>query len=646
MGGAQAIAALAYGTESVRPVDMIVGPGNAWVQEAKRQVAGRRRASTASPGRASSSWWQPPAPTPSWSRSTCWPRPSTARTRWWSRSRRTRRCCARSATRSRRWPASGRPSPPPCARWSRPPTRGRAVELADAIAPEHIELIGEEAEAFAGSGARGRLRLRRPGRRDRVRRLRRGLQPRAAHGGRRAVRVGPRRGHLPAPDGAGIVSARRRRTAGPGRRGPRAGRGLSRPRRIHGAQSAMSSRTAEIISHHQRDRHLPVPEPGRDGRRHARDRRRLLRPHARRARPPRRARSRRDGRPAIWRPGRTTPSRTSGIVLGQALDQALGDRAGHHAATATPSCRWTRRAQRPRSTSPGGRSRRLARARSPPLGIEGWDAGLDEEFFRAVASTAKLTLHVPDRGRAQPAPHGRGGVQGVRAGAAPGGLDRPRTDRHSVHEGPAVRIAILDYGMGNLRSVEKAFEHVGCDADPDAATTTRCARPTAWCSRAWARSARRWRRSASAASTSSCASAPTRACRCSGSAWACSCCSTARPSSAAPTGLGLLPGRGRAARRAGPQGAADRLEPGRAGARESPLNEGLPDPTPMYHVHSFAARPRGADDVLGTAEYGSEFVDRGRARQRLRRAVPPGEVRARRPAAAARTSRRSVAAAA
>lgn len=41
MGGAQAIAALAYGTESVEPVDVIVGPGNAYVQEAKRQVVGR-----------------------------------------------------------------------------------------------------------------------------------------------------------------------------------------------------------------------------------------------------------------------------------------------------------------------------------------------------------------------------------------------------------------------------------------------------------------------------------------------------------------------------------------------------------------------------------------------------------------------------
>ncbi len=40
MGGAQAIAALAYGTESVPPVDKIVGPGNAFVAEAKRQVFG------------------------------------------------------------------------------------------------------------------------------------------------------------------------------------------------------------------------------------------------------------------------------------------------------------------------------------------------------------------------------------------------------------------------------------------------------------------------------------------------------------------------------------------------------------------------------------------------------------------------------
>ena len=41
IGGAQAIAALAYGTETIKPVDKIVGPGNAFVAEAKRQVFGR-----------------------------------------------------------------------------------------------------------------------------------------------------------------------------------------------------------------------------------------------------------------------------------------------------------------------------------------------------------------------------------------------------------------------------------------------------------------------------------------------------------------------------------------------------------------------------------------------------------------------------
>jgi histidinol dehydrogenase len=41
IGGAQAVAALAFGTATVAPVDRIVGPGNAYVAEAKRQVFGR-----------------------------------------------------------------------------------------------------------------------------------------------------------------------------------------------------------------------------------------------------------------------------------------------------------------------------------------------------------------------------------------------------------------------------------------------------------------------------------------------------------------------------------------------------------------------------------------------------------------------------
>lgn len=41
VGGAQAVFALAYGTETIDPVDIVVGPGNRWVQEAKRRVFGK-----------------------------------------------------------------------------------------------------------------------------------------------------------------------------------------------------------------------------------------------------------------------------------------------------------------------------------------------------------------------------------------------------------------------------------------------------------------------------------------------------------------------------------------------------------------------------------------------------------------------------
>ena len=41
LGGVQAVAAMALGTDTIAPVDMIVGPGNAYVAEAKRQLFGR-----------------------------------------------------------------------------------------------------------------------------------------------------------------------------------------------------------------------------------------------------------------------------------------------------------------------------------------------------------------------------------------------------------------------------------------------------------------------------------------------------------------------------------------------------------------------------------------------------------------------------
>ena len=50
MGGAQAVAALAYGTESVPKVDKIVGPGNAYVAEARQRLCGRSQAAGVRPG--------------------------------------------------------------------------------------------------------------------------------------------------------------------------------------------------------------------------------------------------------------------------------------------------------------------------------------------------------------------------------------------------------------------------------------------------------------------------------------------------------------------------------------------------------------------------------------------------------------------
>jgi glutamine amidotransferase len=42
--------------------------------------------------------------------------------------------------------------------------------------------------------------------------------------------------------------------------------------------------------------------------------------------------------------------------------------------------------------------------------------------------------------------------------------------------------------------------------------------------------------------------------------------------------------------------------------RPSALTDGLPDPCAFYHANSFAPRPTNSEDVLGTAEYGGEFV--------------------------------------
>ena len=170
----------------------------------------------------------------------------------------------------------------------------------------------------------------------------------------------------------------------------------------------------------------------------------------------------------------------------------------------------------------------------------------------------------------------------------------------------SARIAILDYGMGNLRSVEKALEHVGATATVTA-DPARCASADGVILPgvgAFPRAMERVRERGLDAARSP--SASRRGCRCSGSASACSCSSSRAPSSAAPTGLGLLPGPVEGLDAPGLKVPHIGWAPVRW-ERESRLTEGIESETPFYFVHSFVARP-AADDLLGSAEYGERFA--------------------------------------
>jgi imidazoleglycerol-phosphate dehydratase len=81
-----------------------------------------------------------------------------------------------------------------------------------------------------------------------------------------------------------------------------------------------------------------------------------------------------------------------GIALGQAIDQALGDRAGirRFGYVAVPMDEALGMC----AIDISGRPLCLFEADLPPVAIAGFDTELTEEFFRAAATSAKLTLHL------------------------------------------------------------------------------------------------------------------------------------------------------------------------------------------------------------------------------------------------------------
>jgi imidazole glycerol-phosphate synthase subunit HisH len=168
----------------------------------------------------------------------------------------------------------------------------------------------------------------------------------------------------------------------------------------------------------------------------------------------------------------------------------------------------------------------------------------------------------------------------------------------------SARVAILDYGMGNLRSVYKALEHVGAEPEltADHARVREAdaivlpgvgAMPKAM-EQVRALGLDELLRERVAAGV------PVIG-LCMGMQLLFE--STAEHGGA--EGIGLL---------AGPVEQLDAPKIPQIGwnavswKRPSALTDGLPDPCAFYHANSFAPRPTDSEDVLGTAEYGGEFV--------------------------------------
>jgi imidazole glycerol-phosphate synthase subunit HisH len=167
-----------------------------------------------------------------------------------------------------------------------------------------------------------------------------------------------------------------------------------------------------------------------------------------------------------------------------------------------------------------------------------------------------------------------------------------------------LRLAILDYGMGNLRSVYKALEHVGAQPDltSDHARVREAGAIVLPGVGAMPKAMERVRELGldDLLRERVAAGVPVIG-LCMGMQLLFE--STAELGGA--EGIGLLEG---------PVEQLDAPKVPQIGwnsvswRRESILNDGLPDPCAFYHANSFAPRPTRAEDVLGTAEYGSEFV--------------------------------------
>jgi imidazole glycerol-phosphate synthase subunit HisH len=175
-----------------------------------------------------------------------------------------------------------------------------------------------------------------------------------------------------------------------------------------------------------------------------------------------------------------------------------------------------------------------------------------------------------------------------------------------IPDAGGVSVAILDYGMGNLRSVEKALERIGAAAeitsDPDrAAGAEGVILPGVG---AFPRAMERIRRLGQDELVRSRVSEGRPVM---GICLGMQLLFDSSVENEGDAGLGLLPGV------VGPIDANGHKVPHIGWApvrweRDSALAEGIPTGTPFYFVHSFVPQPADDGDVLGTAAYGARFA--------------------------------------
>jgi len=166
-------------------------------------------------------------------------------------------------------------------------------------------------------------------------------------------------------------------------------------------------------------------------------------------------------------------------------------------------------------------------------------------------------------------------------------------------------IAILDYGMGNLRSVEKALEHVGVTATiSDDATEVRAADGLVLPGvGAFPRAMERIREGGL---DELIAERHEEGTPILGICLGLQLLFESSAELGGETGLGLLDGPVAELEAEGLKVPHIGWEPVRW-ERDSRLTEGIPSETPFYFVHSFAPRPNG-EELLGTAAYGQRFA--------------------------------------